>query len=388
MVLKALERMLRGMRHEWQMQFAQSATEALEMMDVDPADVVITDMRMPGMSGAELLNEILQRHPRTVRVVLSGYADMEMTMRCVGGTHQFLAKPCDGEILRSVIRRAMELDDWLDNPVVKSLVSQMTSLPSLPSMYFQILHAVHTPEASIEDVGATIARDPAMAAKILQLGNSAFFGLGHRLSHPSEAVLHLGLETIKSLVLSTHAFSVFEHNHISKGLLDRVCRHSMSTAGLARDIALLEGAEKRVADESFTAGLLHDIGRLALAANVSEQYSNAVARHKREEIPLVDAERAVFGTTHAEAGGYLLGLWGLPVSIVEPVVFHHDPSRRPTRSFNALVAVHVANFFQHQQEARSNGANSASLDEAFLAEAGVRERVPVWSEALGLNQFA
>jgi len=337
------------------------------------------------MSGAGLLNEVLLRHPRTVRVVLSGYADMEMTMHCVGGTHQFLAKPCDGEVLRAVIRRAMELDDWLDNPAVKGLVSQMTSLPSLPSMYFQILHAVHTPEASIEDVGATIARDPAMTAKILQLANSAFFGLGQRLSHPSEAVLHLGLETIKSLVLSTHAFSVFENNHVSKSLLDRVCRHCLSTAGMARDISLLEGSEKRIADESFTAGLLHDIGRLALASNVSEQYSQVLARNKHEKIPLVDAERAVFGTTHAEAGGYLLGLWGLPVSIVEPVVFHHHPDRRPTRNFNALVAVHVANVFQHQQDARSNGAGIAALDEKFLAEAGVLQRVPVWQEALGLQ---
>ena len=321
LVLETLECMFEVQQNEWDLRFATSGAQALEMMAVRPADVVVSDMRMPNMSGAELLNEIMRRHPKTVRFILSGYSDMEAVMRCVGGTHQFLSKPCDVATLQATVRRAMEMDHWLNNDSVKTLVSRITTVPSLPELYFQILRELRSPESTLETVGATIAQDAAMTAKMLQLVNSAFFGLSYQITNPTEAVMQLGMETIKSLVLAIHIFSELDCAPAWKTQVEKVHHHSLAVGTRAKRIARLERQEKRIIDEAFTAGLLHDIGRLVLIANLPEQYAEAVARAEAEKISLVDAERAVFGVSHAEVGGYLLGLWGLPIAIAEVLCF-------------------------------------------------------------------
>src|SRR5580698_1436937 len=229
LVLEGLQRMLFNMRREWEMRFAHGGHEALRMMAEAPADVVISDMRMPEMNGAELLNEIMRKHPKAVRFILSGYSDMEMIMQCVSGTHQFLSKPCDGETLRNVVGRALEMDSWLNNDNVKALVSKMGALPSLPSLYFEVMRELGSPETTLDQVGATIAKDPGMTAKILQLVNSAFFGLCCQISDPTEAVLQLGLETIKSLVLGIHVFSELEAAQNGPFSADQLWHHSLTT---------------------------------------------------------------------------------------------------------------------------------------------------------------
>jgi putative nucleotidyltransferase with HDIG domain len=377
MVLKALERMLFGMRHEWGMRFAGSGAEALRVMAERPADVVVSDMRMPEMNGAELLNEIMQRHPKSVRIILTGYADEEMVLQCVGGTHQFLAKPCNSEMLRSVVQRALSMDEWLDNVQIKTLVSGMKTVPSLPSLYFEILRELRSPDAALDRVGATIAKDMAMTAKMLQLVNSAFFGLRRQLSDPTEAVAQLGMETVKSLVLTIHVFSELS-SESTKAQVESIYHHSLATATTAKKIAQLEGLEHRVVEECFTAGLLHDIGRLALISNLPEKYAEATALSARDTIPLWQAEKAVFGVSHAEVGGYLLGLWGLPIAIVEAAVFHHRPGVSPSGAFGSLTAVHAANFLEHTPS--HPDALLPQLDQDYLTRVGVWDHVPRWRE--------
>ena len=382
LVLETIECMFQSTRNEWDLRFASSGTEALKLMENQPADVVVSDMRMPKMNGATLLNEIMHRHPKTVRFILSGYADMELVMNCVGGTHQFLSKPCDIATLQSTVRRAVDMDVWLNNEQVKALVSQLTTVPSIPTVYFQILKELRSPEATLDIVGATIAQDPAMTAKMLQLVNSAFFGLAHKFNDPTEAVLHLGMETIKSLVLGIHLFSELESAKGSKFEMEKIYHHSLATAASAKRIAQLERQKKEVVEESFTAGLLHDIGRLVLIANLPEQYAEAVERSHKDSISLVDAERAVFGATHAETGGYLLGLWGLPVPIVEAAVFHHNPRACQSHTFTSLAAVHVANVLEPDRGMRHSPALLPQMDLDYLAEAGLADRVAHWTQAL------
>src|SRR5208283_4976452 len=139
LVLQGLQRMLFSMRREWEMRFATSGAEALRMLAEKPADLVVSDMRMPQMNGAQLLNEVMRCHPKTVRLVLSGHSDMDLIMQIVGGTHQFLSKPCDGETLRTVVRRALAVDSLVNNDSLKALVSKLGALPSLPSLYFDIM---------------------------------------------------------------------------------------------------------------------------------------------------------------------------------------------------------------------------------------------------------
>ena len=381
MVRQGLQRMLYGMRQEWDMQFAAGAQEALNIMSAQPVDVIVSDMRMPGMNGAELLNQVMQRWPKTVRFILSGYADMEMVMQCVGGTHQFLSKPCDADTLRTTIRRAMDLEHWINNDQMKSLVSRMTSIPSLPSLYFQILTELRSADATVQRVGELIAQDPAMTAKMLQLANSAFFGLRRQLSDPTDAVNQLGLETIKSLVLSIHIFANFDSNPALRAQVEQLQHHSLKTAAVARQIARLEKKDRALLDESFTAGLLHDIGRLVLVTNMHERYAEVSAVVQKESVTLQEAERAVFGVNHSEVGGYLLGLWGLPIAIVEAAVFHHCPREQGHTGFTSLTAVHAADFLAHEvgEEPQVLGA---PLDKSYLSSAGVLEQLPVWRQAV------
>jgi response regulator RpfG family c-di-GMP phosphodiesterase len=269
LVLQGLQRMLRGMRNEWDMDFVENAMQALERMAQASFDVVVSDMRMPGMNGAELLAEVMTRHPQTVRIILSGHADKDLILQCVGSTHQYLSKPCEPEALKAVVRRAAALDVLLQNERLKQLIGQIDRLPSVPSLYTAIINALKNPETSVDDVGALVASDVGMTAKILKLVNSAFFGLSRQLSNPAEAVSHLGLDTIKSLVLAIGAFGQFpspRHGRVALEM-DRLWTHSIEVSGYAKVIAACEGASRAGLDDTFVAGLLHDIGKLVLMGN-------------------------------------------------------------------------------------------------------------------------
>ncbi len=382
LILAGLERMLYGLRRECTMEYANSGAAALKIMAEQPADVVVSDMRMPGMNGAELLDEIMRRYPKTVRIILSGYANEEMTLKCVGGTHQFLSKPCDCEVLRAIIRRVTAMDAWLDDERIKTLVSKLTVLPSLPALYFDILKELRSPSSDLERVGATIAQDPGMTMKILQLVNSAYFGLRRQIASPTDAVMQLGMETIKSLVLTIHIFSEFNCAGEFERQAEGVLNHSLRIAALAKKIAALEHKETRVVEECFTAGLLHDVGRVALMANLPEQYKQVIARARTGKISLIAAEREVFGVSHTEVGGYLLGIWGLPIALAEAAAFHHDPEASPNKIFSSLTAVHVANVWQQPSLVPVPAAHSPHLNEAYLKETGVSERIPAWHNNL------
>jgi CheY-like chemotaxis protein len=173
-ILSGLKRMLRSMRKEFDLQFAESGQEALTILDGDEFDVVVSDMRMPGIDGAELLSRIMVQHPYSIRIMLTGQADEESIMRTVGIVHQFLAKPCDPEELKAVLQRASGLHGLISQPSLKKIVSGIDSLPSLPEVYAELREAMTNPEISVADIGAIIEKDIGMSAKVLQLVNSAF----------------------------------------------------------------------------------------------------------------------------------------------------------------------------------------------------------------------
>lgn len=379
-VLEGLKRMLRSMRHGWEMAFVESGAEALAALDAKPYDVVVSDMRMPGMDGAQLLTEVMNRHPQTVRIILSGYADQELVMRSVGAAHQFLSKPCDAETLKNAVGHACSLRDLLSNASLQRIVSQMESLPSLPSLYTELIQELQSPDASIKKVGEIISLDLGMTAKILQMVNSAFFGLRRNISSPTEAAMFLGIDTIMSLVLAIHVFSQFNASKLRGFTPQALWSHSMATGLFAKRIAKAEKLGNKVAEDAFTAGLLHDSGKVVLAANLPEWYEQALTLTKTEEISLVEAEQDIFGTTHAEIGAYLLGLWGLPESIIEAVAFHHCPSQCLTQSFSPLTLVHVANALQHEPEAGKQKEVVSQLDTEYLAQLHLADRLDTWQE--------
>lgn len=382
MVLQGLQRMLRGMREEWDMEFLDGGAKALARMAEQPVDVVVADMRMPGMNGAELLNEVMKRHPKTVRLILSGHADKDLILQCVGSTHQYLSKPCDPDSLKATVLRASSLDGTLQSESLKKLVGQMTRLPSIPTLYMEIVDKANQPDSSLEDVARIIARDPGMTAKILKLVNSAFFGLRRELSSTEEAVAYIGLDTIKSLVLSIHAFSQFAHANAGGLTMESLWAHSLNVAARSKLIAQLEQADRKAVDEAFTAGMLHDIGKLVLAANMPEVFAQSVRLAEAEGLEFYRAEVQVLGASHADIGGYLLGLWGLPVPVVEAIALHHQPGLMPQPAFSPLTIVHAADVLVWEGMAAATAMGRPQLDVDYLAAVGMTERVTVWRETL------
>ena len=370
-----------GEKERWNIQIAPGGIQALSIMERGTVDVLVSDMRMPGMDGARLLQEVLRLHPRTSRLIISGFADAEQIAQCLGATHQFMAKPCNLSTLRGTIERVCGLDSLLMDGNLKTLVSQFRTLPSLPSLYFRINQAVSSPDTALEEVGKIISSDPGMTAKILQLGNSAFFGIARQIANPSEAVQYLGIERVRALVLSLHVFSCFEKAQLKGFSIDQALNHCMSTGVVAKLIARMQKVDRTVADEACTAGMLHDIGKVMLAASLPDQYEQAVKLAAERKISISDAECEIFGANHSQVGAYLLGLWGLPVTIVEAVAFHHEPQQSASKAFSPLTAVHIANALVRQVQSRNGAPADLPIDTGYLAKLGLENRMDAWLEA-------
>jgi HD-like signal output (HDOD) protein/CheY-like chemotaxis protein len=377
-VLDGIRRFLYPMREVWQISFAGSGSQALEIMSRDPFDVIVTDIRMPGMDGTELLARVRELHPGAVRIVLSGQSDRDLTLKAAGSAHQYLSKPCDADSLKVTIARAVALKATFTDPSLQALVSGAGTLPSIPAVYVELMKSLEDPEGCAQDVANAIAKDPAMTAKILQLSNSAFFGLRRRISDPRDAVLYLGLETLKALALSVKVFSQFTVKPLSRFSIEDLGKHLMLTGILARKIAIAEGLPKQEVEDSFMAGLLHDIGKLVLITAAPEKYEQAMRLAELTGVQRRDAEQETFGTTHSEIGTYLLWLWGLPDSVVEAVAYHHTPGNCPALRLGPLTAVHAANALAYESAGKKTGTPTPTLDMEYLNQLGLGDRVPVW----------
>lgn len=349
LVLQVLQLQLRDRRAEWSMQFAENGNQALALMSAAPVDVIVSDMVMPGMDGVQLLTEVSKRWPQTVRLVLSGYADRESVLRLVGPAHQYLSKPCNPDELRHAITRAANLMKLLSSPELKRLAAEIRTLPSLPDLHHKLNAEFQKDDPSVERVGEIISQDLGMTAKIIQLVNSAFFALAQPITNPADAVTYLGLTTIRALVISAQVFSQFDSQSVHGFSIEALSAHCGMTGAFARRIAKVERAELKIGDQCFLAGLLHDVGRLMLAANLPDRYSRAIGNAKESGRPLWQVEQEEFGASHAEIGGYLLGLWGLPYPVVEAVAFHHRPMDCASLGFQPVIAVHAADVFANER---------------------------------------
>jgi DNA-binding NarL/FixJ family response regulator len=212
MLLDGLRRALHGMRDEWQMTFVDTPAAALEALDQEPFDAIISDMRMPAMNGAELLERVKEHHGDVVRIVLSGQSNREAVLRSIAPAHQFLSKPCDTQELKRRLYQAFVMRDLLLNQSLASLVSRLRSIPSLPTIYGELTAALESEDTSLGQIEEIISKDVGMAAKILQLANSAFIGAHGNVSSLRMAVSLIGAETIRSLTLSIHVFSQFDRH--------------------------------------------------------------------------------------------------------------------------------------------------------------------------------
>lgn len=374
LVLSGLRRALHGMRQEWDMQFVDSAAAALQALDHEAFDAIITDMRMPRMDGAQLLEQVKERYPDVVRIILSGQSSREAVFRSISPAHQFLSKPCDPQELVTRLAQAFAMRDLLSNQSVKTVISRTPSIPSLPTLYEELTAVLRREDFSLPQIERIVAKDVGMAAKMLQLANSAFIGTHGRVSSLLQAVSLIGTETVRTLVLSVYVFSRCDGNSEVAAYLPALWDHSVAAASLAQRIASSQGCTKAVVEESFTAGLLHDIGKVILLTEMLGEYRQVLGTNAGSILRL---ELEHMGCTHAHVGAYWMSIWGLPVPLLHAVAFHHSPSDTKETQFSSLTAVHVADAIVSATDP-STLNHDIEMDLNYLDRLGLREREAVW----------
>lgn len=314
-LLAALRRSLMGQQSTFEILMAKEGQEALEVLAVDGnVDLVISDMRMPKMDGADFLELVREKHPQTVRIIMSGYSEFQSAANALQSAHQFIAKPANSQKLISVIDQARTFCDGVPADFRTHLAENMT-LPSPPSVVKTFNAAVQS-SATAETLIEIVRSDAALTAKILQIANSSYFRDPIDTTNVTTAIHMLGADTFHRIAQTTELCRPFVA--LNGASIDAFSANANTVASLAESLA---DADKK--DDARTAGLLHDVGLLALA----------------EEFPSPQDAPAALQT---EIGAMLLGIWGLPASIITAI----DEQRRTAipegKSINAVHAVRLA----------------------------------------------
>lgn len=379
----------KGMEGLWETHYGNSATNALAWLAAQPADAIVATKQEQGDCGLSFLNQIARSSPNTLRFMIADSNDRELLLACNAQSHQYLIRPCPPSVLIRSLRRALTLDSVLANSRVKEFVSHSRALPALPSLYFSVLKHLESPTSTVQDVAREVVKDIAMTSKLLQLVNAAFLGLRQKVTSASDAISILGIETLKSLVLSIHVFDYYEKFSSTGFSPERLWSHSLAVANASRQLTLLETHDKRMADEAFTAGLLHDVGKLIFMANATVDYRRAIDEASRQGRDLSEVETEIFGAAHSQAGAYLVGIWAMPLVIQEAVGLHHSPELGFSKEFSPLTAVHVANALQHERQPDECIGKPAAIHLDYLKELGLDQKLDTWRHVLfGLARVA
>lgn len=379
-ILEGLQDLLHGHRRRWDMTFICGGEAAITAMNDANYDVVVSDVRMPGVGGVDVLEHAKANHPQSIRIALTGYSDEKSTIELARLAQRYLRKPCTLEDLDEVILRDCGLIEAFDNSVVKELVGKSGRLPTSESSHLALLDLLDAGNSSIEEITAIVEQDVALTAKVLQLVNSSFFRRQRSISSANEAVGYLGADILRSLVLANQMFDM------TKGLPEitgfdpnSLRQHCVLTSTIAKELI----DNKDLSMTAFTAGLLHDVGKLIVAREKPELVPALVGNSDGRTNSWVnpEAEREILGCTHAEVGGCFLNLWGLPTPIVEAVTFHDCPANIFTKEFDAIDIVHVSNYLAHWTCADSpDECIEARLDKEYLQKREVYDQLDTWKE--------
>lgn len=369
-IIDGIRRIFYPFKNEWDIFYALSGEEALKIIDGNTINVVVTDMRMPGMNGAELLYQVKKNHPETIRIILSGHSDEELIMKSVNVAHQFLLKPCEANILIETIRKTFYVRVHLRNENLIKLINGIEELPEMPEVIIKIEDECSKQSISINKVASLISEDIGLTVKILQVVNSAFFGLPTKIADLEQAVSFLGLNTVRALILFLKLHRVEYYKTDFAPFIKEVLQHSLIVANYTRMIYEYETKNTIIGKEAFAAGMLHDVGKLVLLKH--PEYKALLDSKLKQSLHEIEYEK--FNVTHADVGAYLLAIWNIPNNIVEAVAFHHNEIR--DTKFDLCMAVNCANRLANLTNDDSNEVSTEPVDSRFT----------VWKEVCGIDR--
>ncbi|MCB0333653.1 MAG: HDOD domain-containing protein [Bdellovibrionales bacterium] len=378
-LLMGLKRLLRPLRNEWNMEFALGGQEAIKQLQTHDFDILVTDMQMPQVDGAQVLQFAREHSPGTVRIVLSGQASDEKLMKSFACAHQYLSKPCEIETLKARLERAYSLEKYLKKENIRKQVAQLVSLACLPMNYESLEQELSKTSPSLEALVQIISSDIALSAKILQAVNSSFFGSGKEVVTVKEAVLFLGVQTLQAFFHETGIIQPLSNEELLPFFIS-IHEHSNKVALLAATIAQMEMGDEDERHAVTTAALFHEIGRMILLQLAPELQKEVLTTVSEGRSNLFEAEEQVFGATHSEIGAYLLALWGLPQSIVNAVAFYHSPLSGPHRTFSTLTVLHAANALQSEYERHFDFDPKPSLNQEYVRAVRDKSAPDRWRE--------
>jgi HD-like signal output (HDOD) protein len=325
---------------QWIITLAGSSAHALHELEHEPQDVVVADVRALGPDGAGLLLTMSQRWPSTSRIALSESQDgaSQAYDMPFPAAHQYLFRQSPSSEFHEAVERCLRVQDLLSQPALRALIGSVRQLPPRPRTFARLQVMMSHRNVTPKKICAVIEADAAITAKVLQLANCAMFHEHDRIKSIEQALVRLGFSGVRNLVMCSEVLAGWSRAARSDLDLDSMQAHVQRVARVTA--ALTAGTP--CSDEAVLAAFLHDIGYWILVQERPQQLDQAAALALNEDVPLQEAERRVLGTSHAEIGAYLLGLWGMPNTLVEAVAHHHTPERAAATRFNTLSALAVA----------------------------------------------
>jgi HD-like signal output (HDOD) protein/CheY-like chemotaxis protein len=326
-ILKSLQR--RFMHEDFEVFTAQSGDEALKILDQENVDIVITDYRMPGMDGIQFLSIAKEKHPTVSRVILSGFVERTEVIRSLtkGLTTTYFAKPWNDTVLRERLKHILDVRKILRSKELLKIVNSVEKLPTLPSIYQEFIDAVERDE-SIKQIAQVIEKDTSVSTKVLQVANSAFYGLKGTpaIDH---AMVYLGLNSVKDILLTITLVNKMAWDSDQRKYLEEIFRHSTLVNCYIPKVYQL--CFKTKMDEQFrSVGLTHDIGKIIILQYYPERYKNTILNmkdHPGRSFYESELDLGYQDNSHAEIGAYFLDWWNLPEVLVEVALFHHNPQK-------------------------------------------------------------
>lgn len=354
-ILKALRRLF--IQSEYLTYYAESGYEALEIMEHNSIDLLITDVRMPHMNGFELLKKVKELYPNVVRVALSGYTDSNRIYKALEENlaRLYLFKPWDNMELLNIINGIFYLEDTLKNNELFDIINGIDELPSLPNIYTELCRMIEEDE-DVSTISKLLDQDPAISSRVLRIANSAFYG--SRTGSINQAIMYIGLSNVRSIILTNGILGTFD-----KG--DKNVKHLWEHFSVTNQLAKM--FFERIFDKKMppiygSAGLLHDIGKLIILKNNKKEYDEISSELDNCDDTYIDLEKEQFDITHELLGGYLLNWWGIPVPIVEAALFHHDPLNENCIYKDLVVVINIANYYSWEYLKKQKYQEALSLE--------------------------
>ena len=376
-ILQGFRRSLRNLENVWNIHYSVGGKETLRLMETTSIDIIVSDTNMPGMRGTELLKEVQSLYPKTIRLVLSGGGsrsdDISILLRT---SHQFFSKPFDIEKLKNTAERLLALREKVGDDNLIKLIASISKLPCSPHIYAAFKKEREGSSADLEKMGAFIAQDPGLTAKMLQSLNSTYFGVNKAGIHPFKAAQSMGPGTINYLFDEDTHFHTIEPNHPNYAFLAAVYKQSLHCAYLVEALAESENLPESLKNIAYTTGMLGNIGSIILSYGLPEAYAKITSGFKTLAAQ-AQTEKKAFGASHNIVGAYFLGLWGFPEAACDATAHSQTPEKSPQQTLNLTTLMHVAQAFV---QAEDLATQKTHLNMSYLEKLGLSDKLQKWHD--------